>query len=638
MNDHLKSPVALAIAAILSSAQALAADPSDSRETIVVVGSRVPVGESQPAIGTTVLEREEFMQDKPTSVADVLRKVSGLHVDSVGGRGGTGSVYLRGADPNYTLVLIDGVRVNDPTNARGGSFDFSLLDIADVERIEVARGPYSALYGTDALAGVVNIVTRGARREKTTMGLTAMAGSDDVRELSARFAGPAGDGDWNLTLSDAREGEVVAGNDFQSQTASGGFKTEFADGYSLALNGRYTNSEREGFPDDSGGSSFAAIRDVEKRDAHETVFGATLAREVQEGGYSLSVSQFDRQEDILSPGVAPGLRDPFGIPPSVVDSDLSRLASTLSLYGRADHGISYAVGADYQRETGRTDGVLDFGGGFMLPTSFDLTRKLWATFAEFRLDTEHAMSYQVGVRVDKADGYGSVTSPRASVAWRTPGSSYVLSASWGKAFKLPSLYALGHPIVGNPELAPERSESYEVAFGYEPVQGRGKWSVTYFDNTFRNAIDFDPGPPPMLVNRNRIDAKGYELSGELRVGESWWFGGNVTHTENEIAGSDAQLRSRPEWRGNATVRYAPTESLQFSLSGTHVGSVFDSSIPTGDVRLGAYTRVDATASWNMTEKFELFVTASNLTDEEYQEFVGFEARGSSVMAGFDFKL
>jgi outer membrane receptor protein involved in Fe transport len=140
------------------------------------------------------------------------------------------------------------------------------------------------------------------------------------------------------------------------------------------------------------------------------------------------------------------------------------------------------------------------------------------------------------------------------------------------------------------------------------------------------------------VNRNRIDAKGYELSGELRVGESWWFGGNVTHTENEIAGSDAQLRSRPEWRGNATVRYAPTESLQFSLSGTHVGSVFDSSIPTGDVRLGAYTRVDATASWNMTEKFELFVTASNLTDEEYQEFVGFEARGSSVMAGFDFKL
>ena len=99
----------------------------------------------------------------PRKLADLLRRVAGVHVDQVGGRGGTGSLYMRGADPNYTLVLVDGVRVNDPTNARGGSFDFSALDIADVERVEIARGPYSAVYGGDALAGVINIVTRHAR-------------------------------------------------------------------------------------------------------------------------------------------------------------------------------------------------------------------------------------------------------------------------------------------------------------------------------------------------------------------------------------------------------------------------------------------------------------------------------------------
>ena len=131
---------------------------------IVVTGSRVATDPSDLAANVTVLKREDFDVEKPAQLADILRRVAGVHVDQVGGRGGTGSLYLRGADPNYTLVLVDGVRVNDPTNARGGSFDFSSLDVADVERVEIARGPYSAVYGGDALAGVINIVTRQDRK------------------------------------------------------------------------------------------------------------------------------------------------------------------------------------------------------------------------------------------------------------------------------------------------------------------------------------------------------------------------------------------------------------------------------------------------------------------------------------------
>src|SRR5215510_3985171 len=150
---------------------------------IVVTGSRVATPPDDVAANVTVLSREDFDLEKPTQLADILQRVAGLHVDQVGGRGGTGSLYMRGADPNYTLVLIDGVRVNDPTNARGGSFDFSTLDVADIERVEIARGPYSAVYGGDALAGVINIVTRQAAREKTTASLDAMAGAYDTREL-----------------------------------------------------------------------------------------------------------------------------------------------------------------------------------------------------------------------------------------------------------------------------------------------------------------------------------------------------------------------------------------------------------------------------------------------------------------------
>ena len=137
-----------------------------------MTGSRVATPRDDVAANITVLSREDFEVEKPRQLADILRRVAGVHMDQVGGRGGTGSLYLRGADPNYTLVLVDGVRVNDPTNARGGSFDSSTFDVADIERVEIARGPYSAVYGGDALAGVVNIVTRRAppRRRRGVAG------------------------------------------------------------------------------------------------------------------------------------------------------------------------------------------------------------------------------------------------------------------------------------------------------------------------------------------------------------------------------------------------------------------------------------------------------------------------------------
>src|SRR3954470_8322213 len=161
-----------------------------SQPEIVVTGSRVAAAPEELGANVTVLSRAAFDVEKPAKLSDILGRVAGLHVDQVGGRGGTGSLYMRGADPNYTLVLVDGVRVNDPTNARGGSFDFSSLDVADVERVEIARGPYSAVYGGDALAGVINIVTRHAPAEKSYASADAMGGAYDAHEISVNTGGP----------------------------------------------------------------------------------------------------------------------------------------------------------------------------------------------------------------------------------------------------------------------------------------------------------------------------------------------------------------------------------------------------------------------------------------------------------------
>ena len=146
---------------------------------------------------------------------------------------------------------------------------------------------------------------------------------------------------------------------------------------------------------------------------------------------------------------------------SVVDSNIERFTATLSGSYNFSNTFLLAYGAEFQRESGASEGLLDFGGGFTMPTSFELTRKSWAPFAEARLQTAFGLSAQAGVRVDKPDGESSVTSPRVRVAYDFAG-SVRLAGSWGKAFKLPSIYALGHPLVGNPDLVPERGESHEL--------------------------------------------------------------------------------------------------------------------------------------------------------------------------------
>jgi vitamin B12 transporter len=605
---------------------------------VVVTGSRVAARPFDLGANITVLDREYFDVEKPAKLADALARVAGVHVDQVGGRGGTSSLYLRGADPNYTQVLVDGVRVNDPTNARGGSFDFATFDMADVERIEIARGPYSAIYGGDALAGVIHIITRKAPAQTTHASLDASAGAFDSSEIALNATGPLASGTWSLSASDSREGEVFRGNDFESQRFSAGYHTGSDENTQFNVTARYAESERAGFPDDSGGYGFAAIRDPETRSADETVLGAGVVHQAGNASFSFSLGYFDRDDHIESPGVAPGVRDPFGVPPSVVDSGIERLTATFTGTQRLSDFFTLAYGAEYQREQGSSEGELDFGGGFVLPTSFDLTRKSWAPFAEARINTPFGLQAQAGVRVDKPDGYGAVTSPRLRVSYDIGGNGLRLAGSWGKAFKLPSLYALGHPLVGNPDLVPERGESQELELSQNLVDDKIFWSATWFDGEFRNAIDFDSGPPPMLVNRNRVDTRGIELAGRYSASDRWAFDASVTQARSRIASSGDELRNRPEWRGGIGAHFSPVSTLHFSVSATYVGESFDSSIATGDLDLDAYTRLDVSAAWQFSEKFEAWLAIDNLTDEKYQQFVGFESRGILPRAGIRLSL
>jgi len=230
-----------------------------------------------------------------------------------------------------------------------------------------------------------------------------------------------------------------------------------------------------------------------------------------------------------------------------------------------------------------------------------------------------------------------VTSPRVRVAYEFADTGFTIAGAWGRAFKLPSMYALGHPIVGNPDLLPERGQSHEIELSQTLAGGRARWSATYFDSEFKNAIDFD-SDTATLVNRNRVDTHGFELAGRFAASDALSFDASVTNAKNRIASSGNSLRNRPEWRAGAAAHWSPMAALKLSAAATYVGGSLDSSIATGDVRMDSFTTLDVSAAWELSPRFEAWVAVDNLTDEKYEEFVGNEVRGMLPRAGLRYSF
>ncbi len=277
-------------------------------------------------------------------------------------------------------MLLDGVRVNDPTNARGGSFDFSALDIADVERVEIARGPYSAVYGGDALAGVINIVTRHEPAEKGYASADVMGGTYDTHEIALNTGGPvaAGDGTW-VSATATKASRSAATNSTRSGSPARSISSSAAQ-RTPSVSGRYAETSRAGFPDAAAAMNsrrFATSKNVRrKKRCSEPVSRIAPRRHVRAD----VLEGFHRDDHIDSPASRPASVILSVCRLSVVDSSLNRFTATLTGTQKFSDFVSLAYGAEWQREEGVSNGSLDFGGGFVLPTSVPAHANLVGAF------------------------------------------------------------------------------------------------------------------------------------------------------------------------------------------------------------------------------------------------------------------
>ena len=615
-------------------ADAVAAEGSGAIETLVVTGSRTPQPLELMPGSVDVIDRVEIEASRYDGVVDVIRHLPGLHVEQAGTRGSLASIYMRGLDPNHTLILLDGIVLNDPTNARGGSFDLSTLDVIDVERIEIVRGPVSAAHGSDAIAGAIQIRTRGGR------------GPDEVRaDISGgRFGylrgmasarGQRGDIDFSVAGSWVREGvpEELGGYRGGGVLASLGWALP-GDG-ELRGTLRYGDSLSKAYPAFSGGPEFAVLEgQFETRDVEELDIGLTFAQPLGEHFEARAwATTTQRWEHLSSPGVPPEAPGEPG-----TDTRLERYAFSASLTGRVGDQVSLLLGGDAYEETGSSRGSLDFGG-VLVPgaVDFELDRWVAAPFAELHVRPGYGFLLQAGLRLDVPEGYQPELSPRVSASWAIGETGLSINGSWGEGFKLPSFYALGNPIAGNPDLVPERSRGWDAGFGYAAFEERLRTTITWFDLQVRDLIDFNPDSF-RLENLARVVSEGVEMQVFALPLETVEVTAHATWNQVADRDSDAVLLGRPKWRGGLGVLWRPRGDIETRLQALFVGPLPAASVPTGVVELAGYQRVDWAISWQALDWLTVYLAIDNLLDQDYQEQVGVPAPGIRPRAGLQVRL
>jgi iron complex outermembrane receptor protein/vitamin B12 transporter len=625
-----------AIAGLLLFATAVAQPAETELETLVVTGTRLFDAPQRLPYALTSIDQAAIEVRNPASLPDLLGEQPGLHVSQPGGGGGVPSLFIRGGEPNFTAVLVDGVKVNDPNNTRGGSFDASTLDVGDVERIEIVRGPQSAIYGSDSLSGVVNVITR-AGAPAWGVELEGEAGTEDYYSAGVTLAGPALQaGGFTLRAATRDEGDSVAGSTFENRSVNAKLLLDQGTGWDVTLHGRYVDSDGTAFPEDSGGPELAVIRDTDDKAATDASFGAAGRLELGESWSLRGVAyRYDHDEDFTSPGIAPGVRE--GVPPRGSQSELVRTYAAANAVWVASTAVRVTFGVDYQRDDGESIGYVELFPGFQLPNSFELDRDTVGVFAELQAEPLAGLTLLGSVRHDDADGAEAETTSRLGAVYGMRDGATEVRANWGQGFKLPSFFSLGSPLVGNPDLRPETSESFDLGVSRAIADGRARFGLTYFDNEFEDLIDFDP-ELFLQVNRKDVQTSGVEIEGNFEPGAALGLRAHVTYVDYDIPAGADPLRQRPEWRGGLDLSWRPRASLSLMVAWLYVGETYDTSVPTGGLDLGAYHRVDANLRWSATPRLTVALAVDNLFDADYEDAVGFPAPGFRPRLGVSYRF
>ncbi len=567
--------------------------------------------------------------------ADALRLVPGVWVLGNDSSAALAGASLRGGDANFTLVLIDGVPMADSTDQYGGAFPLGSVGAAEIERLEVVRGPLSSFYGSSSLAGAIQVITAAPRGAAPFLGASADAGDHERRSgrLSWGRAGESSDGSIGAAFRE--EARRVGDDALEQWTASGRMRFSLGDASALRLSARLADWKANDYGDGSGGPVHGSgdLRSSDHRD-----FGLAAAVDIGSGGawsHMLRSSFYEHALDRSSPAIVPV------VPPIAESTEFSdlRLAWTgefVPAGGGPYAPYEFSFGVEGLTEEGRNRSLLLLPPVFGGPVQGDylIERDRAGVFGEWRWGGGGFVA-EVGGRADFFEGEGSEFSPRVGLRYAPEGGSWSVRASAGEAFRLPSLYALATPrsIGGNPTLEAETSAGADLGFEVHRADGSVSGGVTLFLNRFENLIDFD-FDTFQIVNRSKVDAQGVEAflvwNPSSRVG----IDVRVTSQDTEDLATGRTLRRRPDLHGGVGVRIDISEAVRLGVEARHTGAFLDEQIPVPHVTsVAGRDLVGLSLVWQAADRWRISLRADNALDESYETQVGFPGPERSVRVG-----
>lgn len=644
---RLRPSLFAACAALSSPAFAQLQDAPSSNE-IVVTPLRAPQAVAKTGSSVTVITRDEIENKAAKSLADVLRPVEGVFVSERGGIGGNTSITLRGSKPSQTLVMIDGVRVGDPSSI-AGDFDFGGYSPSDIERIEILRGPQSALYGSDAMGGVINIVTRkGAGNPKAS--LTIEGGSYGTALARAALTGSYGDFNYAFSLNGLRTdgfssfgyriGRYAAYGPFgadPAQKINGSARLGWSNGNGVSIeagylgfwsNVHYDNAVTPGTtPEDM---RFADVT-LNRQRAFTNQFWAKGAVDGLDGRMTTTLNVFGNRSDRNSLNDWSSSWGPY-----LATNDYSgqRYGAELQNNFKINESFLLISGLRNETETAKsTTGPVPRNAA-LATIDVDASQVTNSAFTMLQWTPTDRWSFSFGGRVDGVESIDNFWTWRGTAAYDLT-TTTKLRASVGTGAKAPSLYqmySIYGPIANNlPALQPEHNIGVDAGIDQTLLNGRLALSGTAFWSRYRNLIDFSCADfACVYYNVGRALISGVETSAKYNLlpGE-WLVKGSYTYLYGENLDTNSQLLRRPRNRGSISAIYTGITNTEIEAQLYLVGSQRDY----GNVTLAPYARLDLWARYRFNDNFSAYLRAENLTNAQYQEVYGYGTTGRAIYAG-----
>lgn len=602
---------------------------------VVVTATRTEEAKVEVGSTVTVIPAAELKKSGKKTVGEALATIPGLDVVRNGGPGTNAGVHIRGANAEHTLIMIDGVELNDPSNP-GRSYDLAHLGIDNIDRIEVVHGPQSTLYGSDAIGGVINIITKSGAG-KPRFYLSGEGGSYNSFRESAGFSGGTEKMSYSLGVSRFDSKSFSASAEKYGNTERDGYGNTSIDAkvevkpkknISVDLMARYYDTKSD--MDNNAGAGGDDPNSI--YDAKQSVFAGNIRTSFMKGkwdqrlGFSFNniKREYDNPTDDLHP---------FDASDGIYKGRILKTDWQHNIYLHPTNTLT--AGIEYEKEFGESEYNWQSAWGPGQSLFPEKSAGNTGIYLQDNLKLGDTLFTTFGVRFDDHSRFGNKTTFRIAPALVLKNGTKI-KGSYGSGFKAPTLYQLYAPAtdwgpIGNENLQPEESKGWDIGIEQFLFKNRLNFGITYFSNEFENLIQYDWALG--FTNVASAETGGVEVFMAAFPFKRLNFRLNYTYTNSEDKTTGEELLRRPNHKANASVNFRFLKKANAHLDIIHVGKRFDILPFPTVVEADPYTLVNLALAYEISGNIEIFARIINLFDVDYEEALGYGTAGLSGYFG-----